>query len=203
MIFSNPLKIAFLAGWALYAFGLYTPFVRRYRKKNISSEFTRPIDIFFDMSTVIGWQVLPLLYVFTRWFSFADYHLPAWAGWTGVAIFAAALLVLRSAYTTLGVNWSPKIDVRSGQDLVTQGIFSCIRHPIYAGMWLWVIAQPLIIQNWVAGWAMGLFFLPLYITRVPREEAMLLKEFGERYRLYAHSTGRILPRISIKLFEKS
>jgi protein-S-isoprenylcysteine O-methyltransferase Ste14 len=198
MLFSNPLKIVFLAGWVLYSFGLYTPFVRRYRKKNISGEFTRPIDIFFDMSTFIGWQVLPLLYVFTRWFSFADYHLPVWVGWAGVVIFASALLVLRSAYTTLGANWSPKIDVRSSQELVTQGIFGVIRHPIYAGMWLWAIAQPLVVQNWLAGWTMGLFFLPLYITRVPREEAMLLGEFGERYRQYMRSTGRILPLIRRK-----
>jgi len=41
--------------------------------------------------------LIPIVHMFTRWLSFADYDLPAWAGWTGIAIFAIALwLVLAS-----------------------------------------------------------------------------------------------------------
>ena len=156
---------------------------------------TRPLDIFFDMSTFIAWQVLPLIYVFSGWLRFADYRLPLWAGWVGAAVFLCTLLLLRGAYAALGANWSPKIDVREGQKLITEGIYRCIRHPIYTGMWLWVIAQPLLIQNWIAGWAMGLLFLPLYLTRVPREEAMMLEKFGEAYRDYMTRTGRLIPRL--------
>ncbi len=36
-----------------------------------------------------AWQLfLPLVYIFTPWLSFADYHLPDWAGWLGVVILA-------------------------------------------------------------------------------------------------------------------
>ncbi len=35
--------------------------------------------------------LIPIVLMFTRWLSFADYDLPAWAGWIGIAIFATAL----------------------------------------------------------------------------------------------------------------
>jgi protein-S-isoprenylcysteine O-methyltransferase Ste14 len=64
-----------------------------------------------------------------------DCDLPVWAGWASAVLFAGALLVLRSVYITLGAIWSPKIDMRSYQELVTHDIFGTIRHTIYIGMW--------------------------------------------------------------------
>jgi protein-S-isoprenylcysteine O-methyltransferase Ste14 len=61
-------------------------------------------------------------------------------------------------------------------------------------MFLWAIAQPLLIWNWLAGPAFGLIFLPLYITRMPREEQMMIDHFGDEYRQYMRTTGRLLPR---------
>jgi protein-S-isoprenylcysteine O-methyltransferase Ste14 len=37
--------------------------------------------------------------------------------------------------------------------------------------------------------------LPLYLVRVPREERMLLEQFGDAYRDYMQRTGRIIPRL--------
>jgi len=67
--------------------------------------------------------------------------------------------------TDLGRNWSPKIDVIEGQKLVTDGVYRTLRHPIYAGMWLWGLAQPLLIHNWIAGFALLVTFTPLYLLR--------------------------------------
>jgi len=36
--------------------------------------------------------------------------------------------------------------------------------------------------------------LPLYVVRIPREEAMMEDEFGEEYRRYVERTGRVMPR---------
>ena len=74
-------------------------------------------------------------------------------------------------------------------------MFRRIRHPIYAGMWLWASAQPLLLQNWIAGFAFLVLFTPLYLLRVPREEQMMLDHFGEDYRRYLARTGRVLPRL--------
>jgi len=66
---------------------------------------------------------------------------------------------------------------------------------MYASEWLWGIAQALLLQNWVAGWAGLALFAPLYVLRVPREERMMLDRFGEEYRAYMDRTGRVVPRI--------
>jgi protein-S-isoprenylcysteine O-methyltransferase Ste14 len=64
---------------------------------------------------------------------------------------------------------------------------------MYASMWLWGVAQALLLQNWIASWAGLVMFLPLYLLRVPREERMMLEEFGEEYRAYMNRTGRVVP----------
>jgi protein-S-isoprenylcysteine O-methyltransferase Ste14 len=66
---------------------------------------------------------------------------------------------------------------------------------MYASMWLWGVAQALLLQNWVAGWAGLVSFLPLYLLRVPREERMMLDEFGGEYRAYMDRTDRVVPRL--------
>ena len=57
----------------------------------------------------------------------------------------------------------------------------------------WGIAQVLLLQNWLAGPAMLVFLLPLYLYRVPHEEQMMLDHFGDDYRSYIKRTGRIIP----------
>ncbi len=46
--------------------------------------------------------LIPIVHMFTRWLSFADYDLPAWAGWIGIVIFAVALWLLWRAHAN---NW--------------------------------------------------------------------------------------------------
>lgn len=144
----------------------------------------------------IGLLVLPLLYVLTPRLDFADYHLPTWAGWLGAPVFAVALWLLWRSHADLGRNWSAKVEIGEGQSLVTDGVFRHIRHPMYAAHWLWAMAQALLLHNWIAGPALLATFLPLYLVRVPREEQMMLEQFGEEYRSYMSRTGRIMPRLS-------
>lgn len=143
----------------------------------------------------LGMVIMPFTYLFTPLLNFADYYLPTWAGWTGTALFAAALWLLWKSHVDLGSNFSPELKIRNDHSLVTQGVYRHIRHPMYASHLLWAIAQALLLQNWIAGPAFLVASLPLYIVRIPREEKMMEDEFGEEYRKYAERTGRVVPRI--------
>ncbi len=142
----------------------------------------------------VGVGVLPLVYIFTPWLNFANYQLPSWAGWTGAAIFAVGLWVLWRAHAALGPYWSDSVQLRQGHQLITSGIYRHIRHPIYTFGWLLGIAQALLLWNWVVAVAGLASFALIYFLRVPREEQMMLDQFGEAYQAYMNRTGRIIPR---------
>jgi protein-S-isoprenylcysteine O-methyltransferase Ste14 len=137
---------------------------------------------------------LPLIYSVTNWLDFADYSLPPWMGWLGVFLLACALFVFTRAHMDLKSNWSPTLEIFTGHTLVTNGIYRFIRHPMYASQWLWVVAQLLLLQNWLAGPVDLIFFVPFYILRVQAEEKMMLDTFGDQYRQYMKKVGGVIPK---------
>jgi protein-S-isoprenylcysteine O-methyltransferase Ste14 len=143
----------------------------------------------------LGMFVVPIIYAATTWLDFANYTLPAWTGWLGVLFLAGALFVFWRAHVDLGLNWSPSLEIREKHELITRGIYGIIRHPMYASQWLWVIAQPLLLQNWIAGFLNLLVFIPFYLLRVKAEEQMMLDSFGSQYQDYMKMTGGVLPKL--------
>ena len=142
----------------------------------------------------LGMFFVPLIYSTTSWLDFANYSLPVWAGWLGAALMVCALAIFWRAHADLGLNWSPSLEIRKEHTLIKNGIFGYIRHPMYASQWVWVIAQPLLLQNWIAGFLNLLVFIPFYVLRVRAEEQMMLDTFGDEYRKYMAETGAILPK---------
>ena len=137
---------------------------------------------------------IPIFYAATDWLDFANYTLPSWAGWLGVVILAGALFVFWRSHADLGLNWSPSLEIREKHELITRGIYGVVRHPMYASQWLWVIAQPLLLQNWIAGWLDLLVFFPFYFMRVKPEEELMLEQFGDQYRSYMQNVGAVIPK---------
>jgi protein-S-isoprenylcysteine O-methyltransferase Ste14 len=144
----------------------------------------------------VGGLLFPLIYSVTSWLSFANYSLPAWAGWVGIILIVLALIVFWRAHADLKTNWSPSLEIREKHELITNGIYRTIRHPMYASQWLFVIAQPLLLQNWLAGWLNLVVFIFFYTLRVRAEEKMMLDTFGEQYRDYMKRTGAVFPKFN-------
>ena len=185
----------------IYLFGLLAGSVirahysRAYRTR-IKEEGKRPkVDTPLVYLPSLGMIGLPAAYILTDWLSFADYTLPLWAGWAGTVVYAAAFVLLWRSHADLDRAFSPITEITGGQQLVTDGVYRFIRHPMYAAHFLWALAQPLLLWNWVAGFSMLVTFLPLYLVRVPKEETMMEAAFGDAYRSYMQQTGRIFPRL--------
>lgn len=144
--------------------------------------------------TFLSAYLLPLFAMFTDWLAFADVNFPAALGWLGTGLYAAALILLFRAHRDLGRNWSNTVILWEGQQLVTGGIYARLRHPIYAALWLIYVAQALMLANWVAGLAGLLVWLPLFLRRVRREEALMLETYGDAYRDYMRRVGGVWPK---------
>jgi protein-S-isoprenylcysteine O-methyltransferase Ste14 len=79
--------------------------------------------------------------------------------------------------------------------LATEDIYHAIRHPIYTAHLLWGAAQVLMVHNWLAGFLGFAAIALIMILRIPREERILIDQFGEEYSRYKQTTGALLPRL--------
>jgi len=193
----QPWNIVFLIGFIAYVVirGIYGS-----RAKNNEKAVSRAdgLDRAVMVIVFMGCLLLPVVYLFTPWLAFADYHLPAFVPWFGAAVMVVALWLFWRSHADLGQNWSVTLELRKGHQLVKHGVYRSIRHPMYASILLFGLGQGLLLQNWVAGWSAFVTFALMYFVRTPREEHMMCEFFGQEYRDYMRRTGRVFPLIHIK-----
>jgi len=180
-----------VVGW----FVIRYPHDRRARRTPKRQRSDRGRESVLMAISAAGLGVIPFIYVISDAPRFADYAFRPWQGWTGAAVFAASLWLFRRTHKDLGRNWSVTLEVREQHALVTNGVYSRVRHPMYSAFWLWALAQALLLPNWIAGPAGLVGFGTLFFLRVGREEALMIETFGDEYRCYMARTSRILPGI--------
>jgi protein-S-isoprenylcysteine O-methyltransferase Ste14 len=144
---------------------------------------------------LVGGLLLPVLYLFTPLLNFANYAAPRYLPWAGLPVMVGALCLFHRSHADLGRNWSVSLEVREDHELVTRGVYRRVRHPMYAAIWLFGVAQALFLPNWLAGGGAVVPFALMYVLRVPREERMMLDTFGDVYREYMARTPRLVPRL--------
>jgi protein-S-isoprenylcysteine O-methyltransferase Ste14 len=83
--------------------------------------------------------------------------------------------------------------MKESHHLVSHGIYSKIRHPMYTAVFIVATAQLFLVGNFIVGPAFLLAFATLYFTRIEHEEKMMLDYFGSAYAEYAQRTNRLLP----------
>jgi len=173
-------------------------FTAKYHKVKIKKSYKTKGDAVGLVFGSIG-LIFPLFYLFTTWFDFANYNQPDFVGWLGVPVFALAIWLLARSHIDLGKNWTPILQITQGHTLVTSGVFKYVRHPMYAAHLVWGIAQILLLQNWLVGPSMLIFMLPLMLIRIPKEEKMMIEQFGQEYQDYMKRAGRIIPKVKFVL----
>ncbi len=189
----QPWNLVFLILWIVYVFirGVF-----KQRTKNNEQAVGRVDALEKTLMAIVipGGLLLPVIYLFTPWLAFADYHLPAFAPWCGTVLMVAALWLFYRSHADLGLNWSVTLELRKGHQLVKQGVYRSVRHPMYASIWLWCLGQGMLLENWLAGWYALVAFAIMYFMRTPREERMMREFFGQEYGDYVRQTGRLFPR---------
>jgi protein-S-isoprenylcysteine O-methyltransferase Ste14 len=145
----------------------------------------------------LAWMgfLVPLLWVVSPVFSFAQYSLRPWLFGAGVLCLVAGLWWFQRSHSDLGTYWSVTLELRENHRLITQGAYRRVRHPMYAALFLYSIGQALVVPNWVAGPSYLVSFGILFAFRVGQEERMMLETFGDDYAAYMTRTKRIIPTI--------
>jgi protein-S-isoprenylcysteine O-methyltransferase Ste14 len=170
-------------------------YTRTSRARSARVDRTDARDRWLTLLAGVGMLGLPLLNIATGLLDFADFTLPEWMGWMGMALYAGAIWLLWRAHVDLGNNWAATVRILERHRLITEGVYTHLRHPMYAAHWLWAVAQFFLLQNWLAGPAFLITLYPFYRHRVPLEERMLAHNFGSAYREYESRTGRIFFKV--------
>ena len=72
--------------------------------------------------------------------------------------------------------------------LVTTGIYSKIRHPLYLGVKLVFLGLALLLRSIIGIVLVVVVLIPLHIYRAKKEEQELIKKFGKKYLDYKKKT---------------
>jgi len=158
----------------------------------------RGVLLAIDLLAVAGlivWIVEVLSYAFHSGFRILPLFLHAGlidaraAKISGVAIVTAGLILFAMAFVSFGDSWRVGVDAKSPGRLVTRGVFTATRNPIYVFLDLWFIGIFLI-----NGTLIFLLFaaaaLAVLHWQILQEERFLTQHYGEPYQNYCERTAR-------------
>lgn len=171
------------------------PFMRKCKKCTKIKDLTLNFEKFKVFVAWLGMFLFPCVYIFSNALNSFSMNLSPILRIIGIIGLALNVVFFYYIHKQLDKNWSAVLEIKDGQELITDGIYKFVRHPMYTQSWLWVILQFFVVSNWfvglfgIASWAF------LYFTRVGNEERLMTEQFGDKYIAYMKTTGRLLPKV--------
>lgn len=95
----------------------------------------------------------------------------------------------------LKTNWANQVVIYKNQFLVNSGMYSKVRHPLYASIMLMFFGLALIFTNYFALVLNIFIFIPFMYYRAKQEENALTEKFGEDYKNFQKKVGMFFPKL--------
>jgi len=136
--------------------------------------------------------ILLFVVLFAGWQAWGD------AGNQSLSITCGGLMFLSltiavKGFRDLGKNLSPGPLPSSGNTLVTEGIYSHVRHPLYSSLVILATGWSFFTQSFGAGF--GTLALLVFLLVKSRAEEIGLKKIHSGYDEYVKRTGAFVPRL--------
>ena len=146
--------------------------------------------IFASLS--IGYGIIMLL--ISRYFqpAFQIDFVPHWL----ISILGISLIVIGVPFFIISVKTVMR--AYNADELVTDGIFRCCRHPLYASWVVFIVPGIILLANSWIGLTTPIFMYLILRNLVKKEEIYLKSVFGSDYINYIRKTPCILPYGLIK-----
>ena len=116
------------------------------------------------------------------------------AGYAGLGLTMAGVLLAAFARLCLGGNWSAVVSIKEGHQLVRRGPYSLVRHPIYSGLLLAFAGTAIAFGEWRCLAGLVLSTAGLW-TKSRLEERWLIDRFGQEYVTYRRDVRALIPYI--------
>jgi len=122
-------------------------------------------------------------------------HMPLWLQVVGAIAIPIGMYIV---FLTLRANTfaAPvvKIQAERGHQVVTTGPYGIVRHPMYAGALILIVAMPLLLGSWW-GIAAAPILIMLFGVRAVMEERTLMRELAGYAGYAARVRHRLIPGI--------
>ena len=164
-------------GFCFVCFAIRTSYHVLVNRGSILAENRRLITMLFIIMALLWFS----------WFYMSlndpyEMNLPSWARYTGLAVFIIGFLLFILSHTVFR-------SLAKGQEtdkLVTTGIYSKIRNPMYLGSIIWIIGLP-IFTNAAFTLASAIIWIPHILYWKSSEERQLAKKHKD-YQEYKKKT---------------
>lgn len=152
---------------------------------------------------VAGWLTLPYLALVRRnpWLHTPDFAVtdPVYAAlrWVAAGVALLCLLLTAWCWARMDVNWSMAVNEEERGELIVDGLFARVRHPIYALSIKLMVCSAIIVAT-PPMLAIAVVHIVLMNFKARNEERHLLKMHGDAYARYLLCTGRFIPRFGAR-----
>lgn len=141
---------------------------------------------------IIPMVVVSILSVILSFYGFIPVYSFDSLNW--LLIILAIVHVVDAAFLWIAAVRISKIDNRiKNGELVTDGVYALVRHPIYSAWLQLCTALVLFSQNLLLLILPIIFWIILSIAMAKTEEKWLMEKFGNDYVLYCQTTNRFIP----------
>jgi protein-S-isoprenylcysteine O-methyltransferase Ste14 len=110
----------------------------------------------------------------------------------GAALTFAGIAFAIWARVWIAGNWSSDVTLKRDHELVVNGPYAFVRHPIYTGILLALLGTALAVGEW-RGLLAIVFAAAAFWRKLGIEEAVMLRQFGEAYVRYAARVPALIP----------
>jgi protein-S-isoprenylcysteine O-methyltransferase Ste14 len=116
-----------------------------------------------------------------------------WLHVPGFALAGVGIVGVFLAQLAMGGSWRIGVNESERTDLVTRGVFSVCRNPIYSFMVIAWIGFALLVPTWLSLASIPAAIVAFEVQVRLVEEPYLLRAHGDEFRAYAARVGRFVP----------
>jgi protein-S-isoprenylcysteine O-methyltransferase Ste14 len=98
------------------------------------------------MLSIVAYLINP------RWLRWSSLDPPALLRWSGAGLGTVALVLALWIFRTIGKNITSTVETREEHELVTDGPYRWVRHPLYAVGTSFFMSLDIVAANWLWGW---------------------------------------------------
>jgi protein-S-isoprenylcysteine O-methyltransferase Ste14 len=114
------------------------------------------------------------------------------SAWIGLALTAAGIAFAIWARLWIGRNWSGRVTIKEEHELIQNGPYAIVRHPIYSGFLLAILGTAIVHDE-----LRSLLALPLatlgWTFKLRMEETFMTQQFGSAYLDYKRRVKALVP----------